>query len=110
MNHCERMAIIGVNGSGKTTLLKMILGETEATTGNIWISESVRIGYLSQDVSDLPSSKTALEYTGLTDRNELSKARTIFANIGLNEEAYCPNWQFKPRRTHSNKTSFDAHE
>lgn len=86
MNHCERMAIIGVNGSGKTTLLKMLLGEAKATSGNIWISESVRIGYLSQEVSDLPAAKTALEYTGLTDRDELSKARTIFANIGLNEE------------------------
>lgn len=86
MNHGERIAIIGVNGSGKTTLLKMLLGEVEVTSGNIWISDSIRIGYLSQDVSDLPSAKTALEYTGLTDRTELGKARTIFANIGLNEE------------------------
>ena len=86
LNHGERMAIIGVNGSGKTTLLKMLLGEAEATSGNIWLSESVRIGYLSQDVSDLPSAKTALEYTGLTDRDELGKARTIFANIGLTED------------------------
>ncbi|MEH7884836.1 ABC-F type ribosomal protection protein [Bacillus sp. JJ1609] len=86
MNYRERMAIIGVNGSGKTTLIKMLLGEAEATSGNIWLSESVGIGYLTQDVSDLPSAKTVLEYTGLTDRNELSKARTIFANIGLTEE------------------------
>jgi macrolide transport system ATP-binding/permease protein len=86
LNHGERMAIIGVNGSGKTTLLKMLLGEAEATSGNIWLSESVRIGYLSQDVSDLPSAKTALEYTGLTDRDELGKARTFFANIGLTED------------------------
>lgn len=86
LNHGEKMAIIGVNGSGKTTLLKMLLGEEEATSGNIWLSESVRIGYLSQDVTDLPSAKTSLEYTGLTGRDELGKARTIFANIGLTED------------------------
>jgi macrolide transport system ATP-binding/permease protein len=86
MNHGERMALLGVNGSGKTTLIKMLLGEEQATTGSIWLSESLKIGYLSQEVSDLPSSKTALEYTGLTDRTSLGRARTIFANIGLTEE------------------------
>jgi macrolide transport system ATP-binding/permease protein len=86
MNHGERMALLGVNGSGKTTLIKMLLGEEQATAGSIWLSDSLKIGYLSQEVSDLPSSKTALEYTGLTDRTSLGRARTIFANIGLTEE------------------------
>jgi macrolide transport system ATP-binding/permease protein len=86
MNHGERMAILGVNGSGKTTLLKMLLGKEKGTTGSLWMSDSLRIGYLSQDVSDLPPTKTALEYTGLTDRTSLGTARTIFANIGLSEE------------------------
>jgi macrolide transport system ATP-binding/permease protein len=86
MNHGERMAILGVNGSGKTTLIKMLLGKEKGTTGSLWMSDSLRIGYLSQDVSDLPPTKTALEYTGLKDRTSLGKARTIFANIGLSEE------------------------
>ncbi|ESU30147.1 hypothetical protein G3A_23640 [Bacillus sp. 17376] len=86
MNHGERMALLGPNGSGKTTLIKILLGEETATSGDVWISESIRIGYLSQDVSDLPPVKTALEYTGLTDRESIGRARTIFANIGLPEE------------------------
>lgn len=86
MNHGERMALLGPNGSGKTTLIKIMLGEETATSGDVWASEAIRIGYLSQDVSDLPLVKTALEYTGLTDRESIGRARTIFANIGLPEE------------------------
>lgn len=86
MNHGERMALLGPNGSGKTTLIKILLGEETATSGDVWASETIRIGYLSQDVSDLPLDKTALEYTGLTDRESIGRARTIFANIGLSEE------------------------
>ena len=86
MNHGERMALLGKNGSGKTTLIKILLGEEEITSGEVWISETLKIGYLSQDVSDLPQDKTALEYTGLSDRESIGRARTIFANIGLPEE------------------------
>jgi macrolide transport system ATP-binding/permease protein len=86
MNHGERIALLGRNGSGKTTLIKVLLGEEPATSGEVWVSETIRVGYLSQDVSDLPPFKTALEYTGLTDRESIGKARTIFANIGLPEE------------------------
>jgi macrolide transport system ATP-binding/permease protein len=86
MNHGERMALLGPNGSGKTTLIKLLLGEEAATSGDVWVSETIRIGYLSQDVSDLPLNKTALEYTGLIDRDSIGRARTIFANIGLPEE------------------------
>jgi macrolide transport system ATP-binding/permease protein len=86
MNNGERMALLGPNGSGKTTLIKILLGEETATSGDVWTSETIRIGYLSQDVSDLPLDKTALEYTGLTDKELIGRARTIFANIGLSEE------------------------
>ncbi|MBT2662543.1 ribosomal protection-like ABC-F family protein [Bacillus sp. ISL-45] len=86
MNHGERMALLGKNGSGKTTLVKILLGEETASSGEVWVSETIRIGYLSQDVSDLPPDKTALEYTGLTDRESIGRVRTIFANIGLTEE------------------------
>jgi macrolide transport system ATP-binding/permease protein len=86
MNHGERMALLGKNGSGKTTLVKILLGDETASSGEVWVSETIKIGYLSQDVSDLPLHQTALEYTGLTDRESIGRARTIFANIGLPEE------------------------
>lgn len=55
--HGEKIAITGPNGSGKTTLLKVILGQEKAQ-GGIWISPSANVGYLTQEVFDLPLDKT----------------------------------------------------
>ena len=44
----DRVALVGSNGCGKTTTLKMIKGEIEPDTGNIFIRKGATIGYLSQ--------------------------------------------------------------
>ncbi|MEH7238216.1 ribosomal protection-like ABC-F family protein [Bacillus sp. JJ1562] len=82
----ERIGILGENGCGKTTLLRVMMGEAELSTGELWKSDSLKIGYLSQDVTDLDESKTIIEYVGLTVKDEISEARTIFANIGFNAD------------------------
>jgi len=46
----EKVALIGQNGVGKSTIVKIILGETEADAGEVAISRTAKIGYLSQDV------------------------------------------------------------
>ncbi|MCM3764632.1 ribosomal protection-like ABC-F family protein [Neobacillus niacini] len=86
INHGERIGLLGENGCGKTTLIKMIMGLVEGTTGELWSSKSLKIAYLSQDVSDLPAEKTALEAMGFTDKKSIFKARTMLANIGLTEQ------------------------
>jgi ATP-binding cassette, subfamily F, member 3 len=47
----EKIGLIGPNGAGKSTLFSLILGESEATTGNVSINKNVRIGYLPQESS-----------------------------------------------------------
>jgi macrolide transport system ATP-binding/permease protein len=86
INHGERIGLLGENGCGKTTLIKMILGETSISSGELWKSESLKVAYLSQDVDNLPPDKTALEALGFTDRENILKARTLFANLGLKEQ------------------------
>ncbi len=61
----DKLGIIGSNGSGKTSLFKLITGEYDSTSGEIYISKGKTIGLLSQygafDDSDGQGS-TALEH------------------------------------------------
>ncbi|HQO43043.1 MAG TPA: ABC-F family ATP-binding cassette domain-containing protein [Bacillota bacterium] len=47
----EKVGIVGVNGSGKSTLLKIIAGDIEMESGEIFIGRNTSIGYMSQDFS-----------------------------------------------------------
>ncbi len=44
----EKVALTGVNGSGKTTILKLITGEIDPDSGEIFISADKRMGYSDQ--------------------------------------------------------------
>ncbi|KZE69006.1 ABC transporter ATP-binding protein [Fictibacillus phosphorivorans] len=85
IKHGERIALQGANGAGKTTFIKMLLGIETITRGSIWKSESMKIAYLSQDVSDLPEEKTVYEYFDLDEKHQVTQARTIFANMGIED-------------------------
>ena len=45
----NRYGLIGANGSGKSTLVKLIKGDEELTSGDIVISELLKVSALSQD-------------------------------------------------------------
>lgn len=83
IKHGEKIGIYGPNGSGKTTLLNMIRGEESITAGNLAISPSLKIASLSQDVADIDISQTGLEALQLSERDQILKARTVLANMGI---------------------------
>jgi ATP-binding cassette subfamily F protein 3 len=44
----EKAGIIGRNGAGKTTLLRILAGEDEADSGEVFFAKDRRVGYLRQ--------------------------------------------------------------
>ncbi|HET6209204.1 MAG TPA: ATP-binding cassette domain-containing protein, partial [Jatrophihabitans sp.] len=57
----DRIGVIGVNGSGKTHLLRLLAGELQPDAGRVMIGQTVRLGYLSQDVRELPARLRVIE-------------------------------------------------
>ncbi|GLH78217.1 energy-dependent translational throttle protein EttA [Bradyrhizobium sp. SSBR45G] len=44
-----KIGVLGVNGSGKSTLLKIMAGLDRDYTGEAWVAEGARVGYLEQE-------------------------------------------------------------
>ncbi|MBD8027646.1 ABC-F type ribosomal protection protein [Ureibacillus sp. Re31] len=80
--HGEKIALIGPNGSGKSTLIKMIMGEEQAE-GDIWISPSANIGYLTQEVFDLPLDKTPEQLFHQESFEERGKVQNLMKHLGF---------------------------
>jgi ATP-binding cassette subfamily F protein uup len=57
----ERIGLVGVNGSGKTTLLRTLAGELEPASGRRVQGKTVEIGWLRQELDDLPTDMRVLE-------------------------------------------------
>ncbi|TWH17635.1 ATP-binding cassette subfamily F protein uup [Rhodococcus rhodochrous J45] len=57
----ERIGLVGVNGSGKTTLLRTLAGELEPAQGRRIQGQTVEIGWLRQELDDLPTDMRVLE-------------------------------------------------
>ena len=60
INENEKVALVGRNGSGKTTLLKVLTGEQELTSGDVFKSQKITISYLQQNAL-INSTKTIRE-------------------------------------------------
>ena len=55
-----KIGVLGVNGSGKSTLLKIMAGLDKDYTGEAWVAEGARVGYLEQE-PHLDATKTVRE-------------------------------------------------
>ncbi|MBB4824528.1 macrolide transport system ATP-binding/permease protein [Sporosarcina luteola] len=80
----ERLALIGPNGSGKSTLFSILTG-SKTCDGEVWLSNGLSIGYMSQAVLDLPEEMTMAEHFHRNSFAEQGKVRTQLANLGLTE-------------------------
>jgi len=90
LQHGEKAALIGANGTGKTTLLRMIAGLEAPDQGELWVSPSLKIAYLQQEMQTLNHEQTVLEEL-LTVNNDPGRVRSLLADLLL-----CGDAVFKP--------------
>ena len=57
----QRIGLVGVNGSGKTTLLRTLAGENQLAEGRRIEGQTVRLGWLRQELDDLDPNRRLLD-------------------------------------------------
>jgi len=55
-----KIGVLGINGAGKSTLLKIMAGMDKEYSGEAWVAEGARVGYLPQE----PQLDEALDVRG----------------------------------------------
>lgn len=82
----EKIGVIGDNGVGKSTLIRCLLNQEKVDRGNIFMSPSQKVGYLSQDILDFDDTKTIMQLLKKDQMINQSEARMALAQIGLTNE------------------------
>lgn len=85
IKHGEKIGIYGPNGCGKTTFIKALLGKMDVD-GDLYISPTRKIGYISQEVIGLNEECSIIELFNFENRQELGQLRTKLNLIGFNAE------------------------
>ena len=75
----QKIALVGRNGEGKTTFARMLIGELEATEGDIKLGANVNIGYYAQNQDDLMNGEFTVFDT--LDRVAVGDIRTRLRDI-----------------------------
>ena len=57
----EKIALIGGNGCGKSTLIKLLLGELEASQGEIFRGTNLEVAYFDQHRTELDLTKSVID-------------------------------------------------
>ncbi|MFI9720604.1 ABC-F family ATP-binding cassette domain-containing protein [Streptomyces sp. NPDC052396] len=99
----DRLGLVGVNGAGKTSLLRTLAeaartqGEKQPAGGKVVVGKTVRLAYLSQEVTELDPAKRVLEaIQQVRDRVDLGKGREMTAGQLCEKFGFTKEKQWTP--------------
>lgn len=92
----QRLGIIGRNGCGKSTLLKIIAGLETPDTGSVEIGETVKIGYLAQEIPDMSGDRRVIDYIKDIAEYVPTREGRITASQMLERFLFTPDMQYAP--------------
>lgn len=75
----DKVGLVGPNGSGKSTIFRLIMGEEEGDTGEVFVDRGKTVGYFSQDVGEM-KGKSSVAAT-LDGAGAVSEAATRLAEL-----------------------------
>ncbi len=86
----QRVALTGPNGCGKTSLLRTITGQIPALDGEVHISPTAQLGYLTQDQSGLDVDQTPVDLMLRYYSNETTARSFLAYYLLTGDEALKP--------------------
>ncbi len=72
----DKICLVGRNGAGKSTLMNIVTGDLDLDSGERWMLQGTRIGYLKQEIIPVPGQTVedfVFEMFKGTDEEELHK-------------------------------------
>lgn len=99
----DRIGLVGVNGAGKTSLLRALSeaarseGEQQPAAGRVTVGKTVRLAYLSQEVTELDRNLRVLEAVEqVRQRVDLGKGRELTASQLCEKFGFTKEKQWTP--------------
>lgn len=84
----DKIGLIGLNGTGKSTLLKMMVGDTQPSSGKISMSKETTIGFLNQDLLSYQTQDSILSVAMQAFADTMDIQRQIDKVLKEMEENY----------------------
>ncbi|WP_406290977.1 ABC-F family ATP-binding cassette domain-containing protein [Embleya sp. NBC_00896] len=97
----DRIGLVGVNGAGKTSLLRALKDaayeEKQPAAGKVVVGRTVKLAYLSQEVTELPPALRVLEAVSqIRERVEIGKGKELTAGQLCEQFGFTGEKQWTP--------------
>lgn len=95
ISRSEKIALVGPNGCGKTTLIKLLLGQIEAQSGEVFQGSNIEVAYFDQHRNQLELDKPLIDVIA-------DGKREVEVNGGTRHViSYLQDYLFSPERVNA---------